>query len=315
MTTPRFVRTTGAVLAVTGCLLAAGCSAGGTTASSGSAAGTRSVPGAAAVPPKAAAGSSAGRGSAALDALPAAPAVSIIYTASLTVRARDLSQAAAQATQLTRATGGYVSGESTAINRAHPARSTISLQLKIPVASYAGTLSTLSTRLGTRLRLSQHAQDVTQAVADVTSRVASARAAITQLRKLLTSAGSVSSLLDVQNQINYEEASLESLLARQRALTHETSFATISLLLVSQPAPAVKHEKAPGGFVGGLAAGWHGLVRLVSLLLTGAGAALPFAVILALAGYLGWRGRRWLLRRRPGTTAAGPGDPGPAAAE
>lgn len=307
------------MLAVTGCLLAAGCSAGGSSGSSGSgntaAGAAQAAPGGGSAPSRAAAGSSAGHGGAALDALPAAPAASIIYTASLTVRAADLSQAAAKATQLARAAGGYVSGESTAINRAHPARSTISLQLKIPVASYAGTLSTLSTRLGIRLRLSQHAQDVTQAVADVTSRVASARAAISQLRKLLARAGSVSSLLDVQNQINYEEASLESLLARQRALAHETDFGTISLLLVSKPVLTVKHEKAPGGFVGGLAAGWHGLVRLVSLLLTGAGAALPFAVILALAGYLGWRGRRWLLRRRLNAATAGPGGPGPAAAE
>ena len=40
----------------------------------------------------------------------------------------------------------------------------------------------------------------------------------------------------------------------------------------------------------GLVAGWHGLIRAVSVLLTGAGAALPFAVILALAGDLAWRG-------------------------
>jgi len=270
------------VLLAGACLLAAGCSAGGSSASSGSAA---AAPGAVSLPARAAGGSSAANGGAALAALPA-PA-SIIYTASLTVRAADITRAAAQATQLARAAGGYVSSENTALDRAHPDLSTVSLQLKIPVAAYPATLGTLG-RLGTRLALSQHAQDVTETVADVTSRVTSAQAAITQLRALLAHAGSVADLLSVQNQINAEEASLESLQARQRALAHETALGTVSLLLVSKPLP-VARKKAPGGFLGGLAAGWHGLVRAVSLLLTGAGAALPFAVILVPAGYLAYR--------------------------
>ena len=155
---------------------------------------------------------SARSGGTSLTALPATS--SIIYTASLTVRAQDLTRAAAQATQLARAAGGYVSSENTQLNRAHPDRSTVSLQLKIPVGAYQATLGALSTQLGTRLAMSQHAEDVTQTVADVTSRVTSEQAAISQLRALLRHAGSVSSLLTVQNQINDEESALESLLAQ-----------------------------------------------------------------------------------------------------
>jgi hypothetical protein len=300
------------------CLLAAACSAGGSSASSSM--GTAAEPHAAA---RAAAGSGAAPGSSAasqsgsssggtsLTSLPATE--SIIYTASVTVRTAHLTQAATQATQLARAAGGYVSSENTALNRAHPDRSTVSLQLKIPVSAYQATLGALSTRLGTRLAMSQHAQDVTQTVADVTSRVTSAEAAISQLRSLLRHAGSVGSLLTVQNQINAEESGLESLLARQRALTHETSFGTVSLLLVA-PAAATHHQKhhPAGGFVGGLKAGWHGLVRSVDVVLTGAGAALPFAVILALLGFLAYRSRHWLLRRRALFSGKGPGGAGPA---
>jgi hypothetical protein len=282
--------------------------------------GTAAEPHAAA---RAAAGSGAAAGSSAasqsgsssggtsLTSLPTTE--SIIYTASVTVRTAHLTQAAARATQLARAAGGYVSSENTALNRAHPDRSTVSLQLKIPVSAYQATLGALSTRLGTRLAMSQHAQEVTQTVADVTSRVTSAEAAISQLRSLLRHAGSVGSLLTVQNQINAEESSLESLLARQRALTHETSFGTVSVLLVA-PAAATQHKKhhPAGGFVGGLKAGWHGLVRSVDVVLTGAGAALPFAVILALLGFLAYRSRHWLLRRRALFSGKGPGGAGPA---
>jgi Domain of unknown function (DUF4349) len=306
---PRFTRTSSILLAVMAGLLAAGCSAAGQSSSSSAGA---SEPRAAALPAAPGAGHSASSGGAALTALPSTE--SIIYTASLTVRTADLTRAAAAATQLARAAGGYVAAENTALNRAHPDRSTVSLQLKVPVASYLGVLGTLSSRLGTRLAEAQHAQDVTQTVADVTSRVASAQAAIAQLRKLLARAGSVSSLLDVQNQINTEEASLEALQAQQRALAHETTFATVSLLLVTKPVPGVKKHGQSGGFLRGLAAGWRGLTRVVVALLTAAGAALPFAVILAAAGYLGWRGRRWLLRHRA-ARGAGPASPGSAAAE
>ncbi len=266
----------------------------------------------AAAPAPAAGGHSAASGGAALTDL--ASSQSIIYTASLTVRAGNLTRATAEATQLARAAGGYVSGENTALDRAHPDQSTVSLQLKIPVAGYPRVLGALA-GLGTRQAESQHAQDVTQTVADVASRVASAQAAIAQLRKLLARAGSVSSLLDVQNQINAEEASLEALQAQQRALAHQTAFATVSLLLVAKPVAGVKKHGRPAGFLPGLAAGWHGLTRVVVALLTAAGAALPFAVILAAAGYLAWRGRRWVLRHRSAARGTGPASPGSAAAE
>ena len=246
-----------------------------------------------------------------LTALPVTQ--SIIYTASVTVRTVHLTQAAARATQLARAAGGYVSSENTALNRAHPDRSTVSLQLKIPVGAYQAALGALSTQLGARLALSQHAQDVTQTVADVTSRVTSAEAAISQLRSLLRHAGSVGSLLTVQNQINAEESGLESLLARQRALNHETSFATITLLLVAPAATQHRKHPAAGGFIGGLKAGWHGLVRSVHVVLTGAGAALPFAVILAVIGSLPCTAAgTGSSAAGPYSAARGPGGAGPA---
>jgi len=300
------------------CLLAAGCSAGGSSSTSSGMAQPRAAAGGSAAHGSAASGpavnGSAASGPAGTGtSLTAQPATSsIIYTASVTVRATNLTRAASQATQLARAAGGYVSSENTALNRAHPDRSTISLQLKIPASAYPATLGALSSQLGTRLAMSQHALDVTQTVADVTSRVTSAQAAISQLRALLRHAGSVSSLLTVQNQINDQESSLESLLAQQRALTHETSFATVTMLLVASPhAGHHARHQAAGGFVSGLKAGWHGLVRAVSVVLTGAGAALPFAVLAAVLAYPAYRTRRWYLHRR--SASGGTAPPNPAA--
>jgi len=286
-------------------LLLAGCS-GGSSATSTSAGSMHAAVAAPESAPSAAAGLPGSPvKQAQLTALPPA-GQAIVYTASLTVRAADVRAAAARATQLASSAGGYVSSETARFSHRHPADGTISIQLKIPVAGYQATLAALSARLGTRVSLSQRAQDVTQTVADVTSRVASARAAIVQLRQLLARAGTVSSLLMVQDQINAQEAALEALQSQQRALAHETTYGTVSVLLVSRPAPpAARPVKIAGGFTAGLATGWRALREVTSWLLTGVGALLPFLVFVIAAGYGGLRGWRWLGRRRSGPRPAG----------
>ena len=236
-----------------------------------------------------------------------APAGNIIYTAQLTVRARNVGSAVAQATQIAEAVGGYVSNETASANPDHPSEATASVQLKIPVASYPATLGQLAGRLGTQLSLQQQAQDVTQQVADVNSQVTSDEAAIAQLRALLSHAGSVGDLLSVQNQINNEESSLESMQAQQRVLSHATSYATVTITLLGPKAkPLVHHPKAPPTLAGGFGAGWHALRVTAAWTLAFLGALAPFAAILAIAGYVIYRGRRWAIRRRPTAQAASP---------
>jgi len=310
---------TGSILLGGGMFLA-GCSAG----SSSGAASSAAVPAQEAAPASgAAAANGAGAdGAAAAGAAPRAaassaqgartttrlaPASSIIYTAQLTVRTANVSAAAAQAGRIAGGAGGYVSGETMSANPDHPSKATASVQLKIPVASYQATLSQLAHGLGTQLALQQQAQDVTQQVADVNSQVASAQAAIVQLRSLLSHAGSVGDLLSVQNQINSEEASLESMQAQQRALSHQTSYATVTLTLLGPKAkPAVHRQKPPPSLAGGFGAGWHALRVTVSWTLAFLGAIAPFAAVLAVAGYAAYRGRRWLARRKPAAQGASP---------
>jgi hypothetical protein len=229
-----------------------------------------------------------------------APAGDIIYTAQLTVRARSVNPAAATAAQITESAGGYVSNETTSADPDHPSQATATVQLKIPVSVYQATLSKLEGGVvGAQISLRQQAQDVTQQVADVNSQVTSDEAAITQLRALLSHAGSVGELLSVQNQINDEETSLETMQAQQRSLDHEVSYATVTLTILGpQAKPLVHHAKAPPSLAGGLGAGWRALRITVSWTLAFMGAVAPFALIAALAAFVIYRGRRWLLRRR-----------------
>jgi acyl carrier protein phosphodiesterase len=219
----------------------------------------------------------------------------------MTVRVTKISRAVTRAATITGSAGGYVSGEDEQL--ASGARQTASITLKIPVTVFPQVLSELSTALGVQTYLNQQAQDVTQQVADTASRVASAQAAIAQLRALLRKAGSVGALLTVQDQINSQESALEALQAQQRALDHQTAYATVSLRLLGPPPTAaqVPKVKQAGGFTGGLTAGWQALRSLVSWLLQALGAVLPIGGVLALAAFLGYRAYR-TLRRRTGRT-------------
>ena len=303
-------------LAIGGAMLAggmlAGCSGSSSSSAAASSAAGASVPSAAAPVPGIAAPAGSARSAASQSANTGTtarlvPASDIIYTAQLTIRAQDISSAAAKAAQITEGVGGYVSNETTSADPDHPSQATATVQLKIPVASYPVTLGQLAGSLGTQLSLQEQAQDVTEQVADVNSQVASYEAAIVQLRALLSHAGSVGDLLNVQNQINNEESALEALQAQQRALSHETSYATVTLTILGPKAKPVTHRpKAPPSLAGGLGAGWHALKVTLSWTLAFLGAIAPFAAIAVIAGYALYRTRRWMIRRRPAPRPAAP---------
>jgi hypothetical protein len=228
----------------------------------------------------------------------------LVYTAQLAVRAKNVGAALSTATSIVTAAGGYVSAENTSGtgsgtgSGAAASRATANVTLKIPAAVYPATLAKLTgTGLGTQLSLRQQAQDVTQQVADVGSLVASDEAAITQLRALLKDAGSVGNLLVVQDQINTETSNLESMLAQQQALDHETAYATVTLTLVGPKAAVkakAKHKPVPPpGLASGLTGGWRAFRLTVDWLLAIVGAVAPFAaIVVVIAGGVWWVRRR-----------------------
>lgn len=282
----------------------AGCTSG-SSASSGTSQAANGVAGAAEPAPSVAASASApaagpgggfGEDASANRLTPSGQ--QLIYTAQLTVRARDVGAAVGQATSIVTRAGGYVSSENASNDPSHPNRATATIALKIPVADYAATLAQLTTGLGTQLSLEQQAQNVTQQVADVSSRVASDEAAIAQLRALLKHAGSVGELLSVQDQINSEESDLEAMQSQQSALNHETSYATVTITVLGPKAAAKpKKQKPAPGFSNGISGGWRAFRTSVSWFLAIVGAVAPFAAAVALLGGLAYRIRRRLVQR------------------
>lgn len=294
----RSAKTIPASLLLSLLVLLAGCSGTASQSAGTSAGGAAAAPAREAAPSAAnapgSANSAAGQGQA-INAR-VANASAINYTAELTVRVARVSDATDAAAQIAASAGGYVSNETTSSGSA----ATADIQLKIPVSGYPAALSRLA-GLGTRVSLSQQAQDLTEQVADVNSQVSSDEAAIVQLRALLSHAGSVGDLLTVQNQINSEESNLESIEAQQRALRDEVSYATVTVTILgpkAKPVVAAHKGSRPPNLARGLSVGWHGLRVTVDWTLALLGALAPFLAVAAVALFAGYRARRWLLRRR-----------------
>jgi hypothetical protein len=219
-----------------------------------------------------------------------APAQAIVYTADLTVRSGNVTQATAQAKQIVAAAGGYVSNESdTETPGSHPSAT---ITFKVPSAKYQGVLGQLaSSRVGRQESLHQQADDVTQEVADVNSRVTSAQATLASFRDLLGRAKSVSEVIRVEQEIASRESDLESLQARQKALNAQTTNATITLRLEGTTTAHREHHRS--GFVGGVATGWDAFTTFLSGLALVLGWLLPFLGLAALIGLPSL----WLWRR------------------
>jgi hypothetical protein len=314
----------GAIL-IAGCLLLAACSSGANntaTSASGTAVGQSAPQPAHGAPGvaggggygsngTASRGSVAGSGSGSSATTTAgltATGQSIIYTASMTLRSADVAAAARRIASIVVAAGGYTSDEQLVSGTPGQTGEMISITLKIPVPAYQNVLAQLSSpALGKQIAMQQQATDVTQEVANVNSLVTSEQDAIAALQGLLKKAASVAGLLQVQQQISADESTLNSLLAQQRALDHQTSYATVSMTLQSQ-VRKVAHKKVTRhhGFVAGLGAGWRALKQATSAVLTALGAALPFLVIIGALGGIGYAGWRRFLRRKPGPAADEP---------
>jgi hypothetical protein len=238
---------------------------------------------------------------------------SVVRRAELVVELADPRSQAATVRRIAIASGGYVeqesihggptpppvpaSGPATAGGSAAQAPGTAFLVLRVPVEALDDVTDRVADLGEVTLRAGS-AEDVTEQLVDLESRVATQRASIERLEALLGEAARLRDVLAIEAQLTARQAELESLLARQEAVTGQADLATLSVTLTT-PATVVEEGS---GFVAGLAAGWDAFQRTLVLALTGLGAALPFlAVIVVVAIPLAVIVRRW--RRRSAVEA------------
>lgn len=237
-------------------------------------------------------------GGSGLDSVPEASDRILIYTADLTVRVDDVSEATRRAKELTVAAGGHVASESLSTPSGGIPESY--LTLRIPSEGYEDALEELA-GLGDRSDLNRSVEDVTGEVADVESRIESAETALETLRGYLEEAENVDELLRVEREIQDRQAELEAFQARLEVLEDQVALSTVNLRLMP-PQSYIEEPPADGiGFGGGLERGWRALGTVFEGLAVAVGWVLPFLAVLALpVGALVW----WLLARRRRRAAA-----------
>ncbi|MFD8816686.1 DUF4349 domain-containing protein [Streptomyces sp. NPDC059627] len=288
--------------ALAGILLAAalvltGCSASDNADSGGSASDAKAdVNGAA----REAAGSAGAKdaGSGTGRTAPDLTASRIIRTASLTVQVKDVPKALDAARTTAEDAGGYVGNETTTRDSGGHERTRV--VLRVPTEKYDEVLTGLQ-GAGKLIDRTAKAQDVTGQVVDVDSRIRSQRASVARVRELMDRAAKLSDVVTLEGELSSREADLEALLAQQASLKDRTDFATITLSLTQTPVKKAAAKDDSPGFVDAVSGGWHVFVTMLRWIALALGAALPFAVLAALAALLWWK----LVRRR--RTPAQPG--------
>jgi hypothetical protein len=234
---------------------------------------------------------------------------SIIYRGSISVRAKDsVNAAAGQATGIATTAGGFIGSDNRTTGDG--GSDTATLTLRIPADKFTAVVDQLA-RLGKEEHREINTEDVTEETVDLDARILVQQARVDSGRKLLAQAKSLNDLVMLEKEVATRESDLASLQAKKRRLADLTALSTITVTFLAPTAPAPKpKEDNPGGFVGGLTAGWHALLASLKVVLTVLGALLPWIIALALPVWAGFylyrRFGKGRLTPRPAMAPAGP---------
>ncbi len=261
----------------------AGCtSAGSATSAGGSVSGVAS-------------GGVASRGAPSQGKSASAPDRSVVTTGTLDLVATDPVRTADAIATIVAGSGGRVQARDE-----HPTRpASADLTVRIPSAAFDSTLAAIEHRASVRT-VTVHSSDVTAQVTDYGVRIATLRTSIARLQTLLAKATDTTALVEIESSLTTRETDLEQLLAQQKDLTDQVSYATLAITL---EAPAIVRPGPPSTFLSGLLAGIAALVLTGAAIAVLLGVLLPWVVALGALALVGWWVAR-LVRRRARASAA-----------
>ena len=220
---------------------------------------------------------------------------SIIYTGSITVRVDDVNTAAARATGIVTAAGGFIGGDKR--NSSDEGSSDATLTLRVPADKFTSVVDQLA-KLGTEEQRGINTEDVTEETIDLDARIATQQARVDSGRKLLAQAKDLDDLVMLEREVATRESDLASLQAKKRRLADLTALSTITVVLLDPNAVTEEDDDAAPGFLSGLENGWNGLLASLGVVVTVLGWLLPWLLLLGLPAWaVLWHLRRQ--RRRP----------------
>lgn len=229
----------------------------------------------------------------------------IIKTASLSLVARDVPQAVARVTALVEQAEGFVVESSLSDATTRPRAS---MRVRVPVEGLDGFLEqarAIATRVVSE---SVRGEDVTEEYVDVQAQLRNLKASEEQFLQILTRAGTIADVLNVQQQLERVRGEIERAEGRKKYLEQSAAMSTVQLYIAAEeeelPTLNPQQKWRPKAV-------WKASVR--SLILTAQGlanAAIRLAVLapiwlpIALIAWWLWRRyRRRAAARKPPTTA------------
>jgi len=229
---------------------------------------------------------------------------SIIYTGSITVRVKNVSAAAAQASSFATGAGGFIGADERHSGSPSSGTDNASLTLRVPADKFNAVVEQLAS-LGTEQQRGTSTEDVTEQTVDLDARIAVQQARVDSGRRLLAQAKSLNDLVMLEKEVATRESDLASLQAKKRKLADLTALSTITAVLLGPEAQVTQPDDGPPGFLAGLKGGWNALVASLAVLLTVLGALLPWLLVLGIpAWFVFYLVRRFSRRPRPAAVAA-----------
>jgi hypothetical protein len=219
---------------------------------------------------------------------PLDPTRFLVQTGDVTVYVRkgDVAVSAARVTAMADGLGGYVL-RSDLVSGSDGQRPSAVVTVRVPAQNFQEAIGRVG-RLGEVKALQTEAQDVTGQYVDLKARLAHYRAVEQRLLTFLARATSIEQALAIQQRIDHTQLTVEELTAQVKAMREQVTYGTLTVALSERPSRPVIAPTRHGTFIAAFLHSARLLGVAARSLFVALGAAIPFAALVAVLGWLGW---------------------------
>ena len=159
-----------------------------------------------------------------------ADSAKIIYTADLSIETKDYDQSLQQLNETLDDADGYMESSSEYTDSTDNTR-TLSLTLRVPEEAYSAFLGAAENVLGSVIRKSESADDVTTQYMDIEARLDSLTAQRTRLQELQASADDLTDLLQIESSLSDVQYQIESYQSQLDWYAQQVDYCTVNITL------------------------------------------------------------------------------------
>ncbi len=203
---------------------------------------------------------------------------SVIKTASLGVRVKDIQKSVDEATSIAKEFNGQVDDSSIYKNPGNNEITSANLTIRVPAEQLENAIEKLRS-IGEVENYSLSSSDVTMQKVDLEARISSLETSIARFKELITSATNASDLIAAESALAERQAELDSLNAQMKYLSQQVE---MSAIYISMYLPEYLNTVKPLGFIQGIEKGFYAILNLIINLTSIIGLVIPWLLLLAL---------------------------------